>query len=197
MPFKLRRDKKGEPAVFLECEHTDEIHDYLEALSNLTSSPAGIAELLWTRNNAILRLNVSKLAAAAGTLKGFKLLNASTSEANIIRVVVSNLGDSPPSGFSTSDVPNFTFTVSAGAGVVYAHVAFSTSAGTITTREITTGTTMPTASAGHAYCQLGGWTLTSGVLTPANSAYGPIGISICRDPWSNPAHYSCTLTPSS
>jgi hypothetical protein len=52
----LDRDSSDREALFLQVAHTDEIHDLIEALGNMTSSPPGLAKVIANRNGALLDL---------------------------------------------------------------------------------------------------------------------------------------------
>jgi hypothetical protein len=53
----FERDTAEKEAVFLKVKNTERVLNYLEALATMTSSPASLAKVVASENNAILDLN--------------------------------------------------------------------------------------------------------------------------------------------
>lgn len=70
---RFRIIKKGDSGTYLDSPQVNELHDFLNALEDLTVSPAGMGKLTMGKKNAVLDLSpiaqlVQKLQAAQAAI---------------------------------------------------------------------------------------------------------------------------------
>lgn len=123
-----------------------------------------------------------------------------------IIVITSLLGDAVPDfpnaevPFSEGDTPPCYFMPLTDTGVLFAHIELDTDGGDVTqdiiTREFDFAEEVPDSTDTDFYYPVGGWSITSEVLSVANYVYGPIGVAICRNWFSSPVTQGVTFTGS-
>lgn len=126
----------------------------------------------------------------------FELRVASDGMTLKIRIYPSTLdgGSSVDLGFTEGDPsPGYLFTVAAD-GVIYGVITIDDETGEVTSKSLGSGSTLPTDDETTFHVEIGTYDVDDDILTVANSRYGPIGVNVCRDWFSNPATYGVSFT---
>jgi len=110
----------------------------------------------------------------------FQIIDASDDRGPKVRIFASSVAGQVPSGFSSGDDPPYILTVSDG-DVIYAQIDYSDSDGSVGGVSIQADSSIPTASAGHYYVQIGSVSVSGGSVLPTNYRYGPINVTLCRN----------------
>lgn len=109
--------------------------------------------------------------------------------AGVIVMKTSTIDGEEPSQFADGDWP----LPAGGYNEVYAHVTIN-SDGDVTAKVLETGATVPDDTDTEKYDAIGNANTNPEVFTFNNYRFGPVGITVCRDWFSNPATYSVSWT---
>lgn len=100
-----------------------------------------------------------------------------------IRITASTLGggSSEDLGFAEGDDPPYLLTPSGSGGFVWGGITVDQTDGTITSRFLDIGASVPEDTATEFYVEIGSYVIDADTLTVSNSRYGPINATICRN----------------
>lgn len=134
-------------------------------------------------------------------LQPFELVDASSGGSTQVRVVVSTIAGDIPTGFTIDDSTPYILSVSDG-DVIYGCVTWDISSGfpgPVTSRTFGVGSSVPDddSSTGTFYYLIGSVSVTSGVTSPVNLAYGPIDATAFRQWFSNPPTFDVSWSANS